>query len=199
MEIYVNRVLRERGTIMGTLKVVKEVAGEGIELVKVCGTVEREADCLPAGKYRVCIGKCIYHHRKMPFLIPMEEDVASSDAATEASTTNASTSDASTSEASTSMESSKGLCVLDSSQCELCCKARHSHEFGDISAFASLPCAMIQPGNGPFTMGRGSILVGEVHAPGYVLKSHPLFTTLYERIKKAVWRGNEVTLEIKEV
>ena len=158
MEIYVNRLLRERGTIMGTLKVVKEVAGEGIELVKVCGTVEREADCLPAGKYRVCIGKCIYHHRKMPFLVP-----------------------------------------VDSSQCELCCKARHSHEFGDISAFTSLPCAMIQPGNGPFTMGRGSILVGEVHAPGYVLKSHPLFTTLYERIKKTVWRGNEVTLEIKEV
>lgn len=158
MEIYVNRLLRERGTIMGTLKVVKEVAGEEIELVKVCGTVEREADCLPAGKYRVCIGKCIYHHRKMPFLVP-----------------------------------------VDSSQCELCCKARHSHEFGDISAFASLPCAMIQPGNGPFTMGRGSILVGEVHAPGYVLKSQPLFTTLYERIKKAVWRGNEVTLEIKEM
>ena len=158
MEIYVNRLLRERGTIMGTLKVVKEVAGEEIELVKVCGTVEREADCLPAGKYRVRIGKCIYHRRKMPFLVPM-----------------------------------------DSSQCELCCKARHSHEFGDISAFASLPCAMIQPGNGPFTMGRGSILVGEVHAPGYVLKSHPLFTTLYERIRKAVWRGNEVTLEIKEM
>lgn len=158
MEIYVNRLLRERGTIMGTLKVVKEVAGEGIELVKVCGTVEREADCLPAGKYRVRIGKCIYHHRKMPFLVPM-----------------------------------------DSSQCELCCKARHSHEFGDISAFASLPCAMIQPGNGPFTMSRGSILVGEVHAPGYVLKSQQLFTTLYERIKKAVWRGNEVMLEIKEV
>ena len=158
MEIFVYRLLRERGTIMGTLKVVKEVAGEEIEQVKVCGTVEREADCLPAGKYRVCIGKCIYHHRKMPFLVPM-----------------------------------------DSSQCELCCKARHSHEFGDISAFASLPCAMIQPGNGPFTMGRGSILVGEVHAPGYVLKSQPLFTTLYERIKKAVWRGNEVTLEIKEV
>ena len=158
MEIYVNRLLRERGTIMGTLKVVKEVAGEENEQVKVCGTVEREADCLPAGKYRVRIGKCIYHHRKMPFLVP-----------------------------------------VDSSQCELCCKARHSHEFGDISAFASLPCAMIQPGNGPFTMSRGSILVGEVHAPGYVLKSHPLFTTLYERIKKAVWRGNEVTLEIKEV
>ena len=175
MEIYVNRLLRERGTIMGTLKVVKEVAGEGIELVKVCGTVEREADCLPVGKYRVRIGKCKRLNRKMPYLVPMDEDV------------------------SASIESSKGLCVLDSSQCELCCKARHSHEFGDISAFTSLPCAMIQPGNGPFTMGRGSILVGEVHAPGYVLKSQPLFTTLYERIKKAVWRGNVVTLEIKEM
>ena len=73
MEIYVNRLLRERGTIMGTLKVVKEVAGEGIELVKVCGTVERAADCLPAGKYRVCIGKCKRLNRKMPFLVPMDD------------------------------------------------------------------------------------------------------------------------------
>ena len=114
MEIYVNRLLRERGTIMGTLKVVKEVAGEGIELVKVCGTVEREADCLPAGKYRVRIGKCKRLNRKMPYLVPVDDASAKS-------------------------------------------------------------VAMIQPGNGP------------------------LFTTLYERIKKAVWRGNVVTLEIKEM
>ena len=158
LKLYVERMIRERGTIMGLVKAENVVDGQYSEQVKVCGTVEREADCLPAGKYRVRIGKCKRLNRKMPFLVPM-----------------------------------------DSSQCELCCKARHSHEFGDISAFASLPCAMIQPGNGPFTMSRGSILVGEVHAPGYVLKSQSLFTTLYERIKKAVWRGNEVTLEIKEV
>ena len=135
MEIYVNRLLRERGTIMGTLKVVKEFAGEGIEQVKVCGTVERAADCLPAGKYRVRSGKCKRLNRKMPYLVPVDDASAKS-------------------------------------------------------------VAMIQPGNGPFTMSRGSILV---HAPGYVLKSQSLVTTLYERIKKAVWRGNEVTLEIKEV
>ena len=174
LNLYVERMIRERGTIMGLLKAENVNDSEFEEQVKVCGTVERAADCLPVGKYRVLIGKCIYHRRKMPFLVPMEE-------------------------VSSFMESSKGLCVLDSSQCELCCKARHSHEFGDISAFTSLPCAMIQPGNGPFTMGRGSILVGEVHAPGYVLKSQPLFNTLYERIKKAVWRGHDVTLEIKEV
>lgn len=175
LNLYVERMIRERGAIMGLLKAENENDSEFDEQVKVCGTVERAADCLPVGKYRVLIGKCIYHRRKMPFLVPMEEEVSSS------------------------MESSKGLCVLDSFQCELCCKARHSHEFGDVSAFTSLPCAMIQPGNGPFTMNRGSILVGEVHAPGYVLKSQPLFTTLYERIKKAVWRGHDVTLEIKEV
>ena len=78
MEIYVNRLLRERGTIMGTLKVVKEVAGEGIELVKVCGTVEREADCLPAGKYRVRIGKCKRLNRKMPYLVPVDDASAKS-------------------------------------------------------------------------------------------------------------------------
>ena len=138
MEIFVNRLLRERGTIMGTLKVVKEVGGEEIELVKVCGTVEREADCLPAGKYLVCIGKCKRLNRKMPYLVPVDDASAKS-------------------------------------------------------------VSMIQPGSGPFTMSRGSILVGEVHAPGYVLKSQSLFTTLYERIKKAVWRGNVVTLEIKEM
>lgn len=138
LNLYVERMIRERGTIMGLLKAENVNDSEFDEQVKVCGIVEREADCLPVGKYRVRIGKCKRLNRKMPYLVPVDDASAKS-------------------------------------------------------------VAMIQPGNGPFTMSRGSILVGEVHAPGYVLKSHPLFTTLYERIKKAVWRGNEVTLEIKEV
>ena len=138
LNLYVERMIRERGTIMGLLKAENVNDSEFDEQVKVCGTVEREADCLPAGKYRVRIGKCKRLNRKMPYLVPVDDASAKS-------------------------------------------------------------VAMIQPGNGPFTMSRGSILVGEVHAPGYVLKSHPLFTTLYERIKKAVWRGHDVTLEIKEV
>ena len=138
LKLYVERMIRERGTIMGLVKAENVVDGQYSEQVKVCGTVEREADCLPAGKYRVRIGKCKRLNRKMPYLVPVDDASAKS-------------------------------------------------------------VAMIQPGNGPFTMSRGSILVGEVHAPGYVLKSQSLFTTLYERIKKAVWRGNVVTLEIKEV
>ena len=138
LNLYVERMIRERGTIMGLLKAENVNDSEFDEQVKVCGTVEREADCLPAGKYRVRIGKCKRLNRKMPYLVPVDDASAKS-------------------------------------------------------------VAMIQPGNGPFTMSRGSILVGEVHAPGYVLKSQSLFTTLYERIKKAVWRGNVVTLEIKEV
>ena len=138
LKLYVERMIRERGTIMGLVKAENVVDGQYSEQVKVCGTVEREADCLPAGKYRVRIGKCKRLNRKMPYLVPVDDASAKS-------------------------------------------------------------VAMIQPGNGPFTMSRGSILVGEVNAPGYVLKSQSFFTTLYERIKKAVWRGNEVTLEIKEV
>lgn len=138
LNLYVERMIRERGTIMGLLKAENVNDSEFDEQVKVCGTVERAADCLPVGKYRVCIAKCKRLNRKMPYLVPMDDASAKS-------------------------------------------------------------VAMIQPGNGPFTMSRGSILVGEVHAPGYVLKSQPLFTTLYERIKKAVWRGHDVTLEIKEM
>ena len=72
LKLYVERMIRERGTIMGLVKAENVVDGQYSEQVKVCGTVEREADCLPAGKYRVCIGKCIYHHRKMPFLVPID-------------------------------------------------------------------------------------------------------------------------------
>lgn len=181
-KIYVFRKHHERGAVMGSLWVEKEVAGEENELVRVCGTVEREADCLPPGKYRVVIGKCKYRIRKMPFLVALaqgEQDAAQfkMDAA--------------------QFEKDSALFELDSAQCDLCCKARHYHELGDTKGFASLPCAMIQPGNGPFTMGRGGILVGEANAPGFVLDSQRLFTTLYERVKKAIWRGHEVVVEIK--
>ena len=53
LKLYVERMIRERGTIMGLVKAENVVDGQYSEQVKVCGTVEREADCLPAGKYRV--------------------------------------------------------------------------------------------------------------------------------------------------
>lgn len=174
IKFYVVRKHHERGAVMGSLWVEKEIAGGGIELVEVCGTVEREADCLPQGKYRVVIGRCKYRIRKMPFLLPLDGDASSEEKAP-----------------------SHGQRVVDSAQCDQCCKARHCHEFGDTSGFASLPCAMVQPGNGPFTMGKGGILVGDAYEPGYVLDSQSLFTTLHERMKKAIWRGHEVVVEIK--
>ena len=56
LNLYVERMIRERGTIMGLLKAENVNDSEFDEQVMVCGTVEREDDCLPVGKYRVCIG-----------------------------------------------------------------------------------------------------------------------------------------------
>ena len=47
LNLYVERMIRERGTIMGLLKAENVNDSEFDEQVKVCGTVEREADCLP--------------------------------------------------------------------------------------------------------------------------------------------------------
>ena len=160
------------GALTGTLSVEhRNEYGRLSGIEKICDTMERKNGQLPTGEYRVVIGKCSRFARQMIFLEPIKEEDDSS--------------------------SSSSLPFPEI--CERCRLERKHHRFGCLDELHALSCPMLQPGNGPFTMGRGSILVGEVHAPGYVLKSHPLFTTLYERIKKAVWRGNEVTLEIKEV
>ena len=55
---------------------------------------------------------------------------------------------------------------------------------------------MMQPGNGPFRLRQGGILIGEVHASGVVLKSQERFLQLYDRVKKAMVRGSEVVVEV---
>jgi len=192
MKAYVFRERHERGAVMGSLYVEKEIAGEENELAKVCGTVEREADCLPVGKYRICLGRCKYRNRKMPFLLPLAEGEQLD--AVQGMQLDAALGKQQDAALGGQQDAAPG--EPDATQCDLCCKLRHQHEFGDTAGFTSLPCAMVQPGNGPFTMGKGSVLVGEACAPGFVLDSQRLFTTLYERVKKAIWRGHEVTVEI---
>lgn len=58
---------------------------------------------------------------------------------------------------------------------------------------------MLQPGNGPFTLRQGGILVGEACPPGFVVQSQDTFLLLYDRIKKATGRKGEVTVEVREV
>lgn len=59
--------------------------------------------------------------------------------------------------------------------------------------------ASIRPGNGPFNLKDGSIIVGERYMLGVLYKTAQVFEKLYMRIKRSMARGKEVELEIKRV
>lgn len=166
------RHVLERGSITGTLSLDGE---------KICDTLERKGGCLAPGEYRVVIGKCKLVTRKMPFIIPVPGK------------------DESDASATSSLESdvSAASKVPDPSVCQRCREERECHEMGHLDEVHRLPCAMMQPGNGVFSLRQGSMLVGEAHAPGFMLKSQELFLLLYGRVYKALLRGKEVKLTIK--
>lgn len=56
---------------------------------------------------------------------------------------------------------------------------------------------MLQPGNGPFRLRKGGILIGEAHAPGFVLRSQELFLQLFDRVNKVLRRRGEVIIRIE--
>lgn len=85
------------------------------------------------------------------------------------------------------------------SVCKACRAECRHHERGHLSALHSVACPMLQPGNGPFTLRQGGILVGEACPPGFVVQSQDTFLLLYDRIKKATGRKGEVTVEVREV
>ena len=58
-------------------------------------------------------------------------------------------------------------------------------------------CPMLKPGNGVYHRKDGSILVGEYLVPGCLKHSRFTFDNLYDRIRKNLERGNEVTLTIR--
>ena len=58
-------------------------------------------------------------------------------------------------------------------------------------------CPMLKPGNGVYHREDGSILVGEYLVPGCLKHSRFTFDNLYDRIRKNIERGKEVTLTIR--
>ena len=58
-------------------------------------------------------------------------------------------------------------------------------------------CPMLCPGNGVYNRKDGSILVGEYLVPGCLKHSRFTFDNLYDRIRKNLQRGKEVTLTIR--
>ena len=58
-------------------------------------------------------------------------------------------------------------------------------------------CPMLCPGNGVYNRTDGAIIVGEYLVPGCLKHSRFSFDNLYDRIRKNIERGKEVTLTIR--
>ena len=171
IKLFLNRFRRDHGAIVGRLS--QEVVNrQGIVVGHqyICDTMEREGGCLEPGEYHIMVAKCKCFARQMLFLEPIRDDSSSS--------------------------SSSSLPLPET--CKLCRLERKSHEFGCLEELYTLPCPMMQPGNGPFRLRHGGILIGEAHAPGFVLRSQELFLQLFDRVKKAMVRGSEVVVEVGE-
>lgn len=167
MKLILQRRILMNGALTGTLSVEhRNEYGRLSGIEKICDTMERKNGQLPTGEYRVVIGKCSRFARQMLFLEPIRDDSSSS----------------------------SSLPLPET--CKRCRMERKSHEFGCLEQLYALPCPMIQPGNGPFRLRQGGILVGEAHAPGFVLKSQERFLQLFDRIKKVIARKGEVVVEV---
>ena len=193
MKLILHRRMLMNGALTGTLSVEhRNEYGRLSGIEKICDTIERKNGQLPTGEYRVVIGKCSRFARQMIFLEPIKEEDDSSSAS------EAFVSEASSSEVSSSETASSSSSLPLPETCKLCRMERKSHEFGCLEELYALPCPMMQPGNGPFRLRQGGILIGEAHAPGFVLKSQERFLQLYDRVKKAMVRGSEVVVEVVE-
>ena len=167
MKLILQRRILMNGALTGTLSVEhRNEYGRLSGIEKICDTMERKNGQLPTGEYRVVIGKCSRFARQMIFLEPIRDDSSSS----------------------------SSLPLPET--CKLCRMERKSHEFGCLEELYALPCPMMQPGNGPFRLRQGGILIGEAHAPGFVLKSQERFLQLFDRIKKVIARKGEVVVEV---
>lgn len=168
MKLILQRRMLMNGALTGTLSVEhRNEYGRLSGIEKICDTMERKNGQLPTGEYRVVIGKCSRFARQMLFLEPIRDDSSSS----------------------------SSLPLPET--CKLCRMERKSHEFGCLEELYALPCPMIQPGNGPFRLRQGGILVGEAHATGFVLKSQERFLQLFDRVSKMLRRGGEVVIKIE--
>ena len=195
MKLILNRFRTVRGAVIGRLfQEILDRNGGLIDHERICDTVEREGGNLAPGVYRVEIAKCSFHHRKMLFLHRLQSENSSSSDEAPLSCSGESCSCQSCSCESSACESS----ACESSACQSCAEERKHHERGHLSALHAVKCPMFQPGNGPFTLRQGGILVGEACPPGFVIHSQDTFLQLYDRIKKVISRKGEVVVEVVE-
>lgn len=93
--------------------------------------------------------------------------------------------------------SRKMLCLNPQAPCTMCKKSLNSQP---SSLNFTLPCwcPQIKPGNGVHNRLDGSIIVGRYNCLGSLIHPKTTFDALYERIRKSLSRGHQVTLIIKD-
>lgn len=141
-----------------------------VEGMRICDCAENAKSAIKAGQYSVSIIKCKQHARKMPVILIKGEGVEGRAAI------------------------AKGNNPSPSPKCDCCEKL----DFVSNNTSIPLYCPMLKPGNGVYHREDGSIIVGEYIAPGCLKHPKEAFDTIYDRIRKNVERGNEVTLIIEE-
>ena len=77
------------------------------------------------------------------------------------------------------------------------CSSCHRKPHIGINTKLPCVCPMLKPGNGSYHREDGSIIVGEYLVPGCLKHPKTAFDNLYDRIRKNIERGNEVTLTIR--
>ena len=86
----------------------------------------------------------------------------------------------------------KMLCLNPHPPCSKCKKLPF------VCTNSTLPCwcPMLKPGNGIHDRLDGSILVGQYYCLNSLIHPKKVFDTLYQRIRKSISRGHQVTLTI---
>ena len=82
--------------------------------------------------------------------------------------------------------------------CSLCKKSLNSQP-SSLNSVLPCYCPMLKPGNGVCGRLDGSILVGQRNCLGCLVHPKDAFDSLFERIRKSISRGNEITLTIKDI
>lgn len=90
--------------------------------------------------------------------------------------------------------SRKMPCLNANAPCDLC------PNLPFVCNNSTLPCycPMIKPGNGVHNRLDGSIVVGQYHCLNSIIHPKGAFDALYERIRKSISRGNQVTLTVRD-
>lgn len=200
MKLVLNRFRTVRGAVIGRLfQEILDCKGGLIDHERICDSVEREGGNLAPGEYRVEIAKCSFHQRKMLFLHRLQSEKSSScDEAPLACSCESFANQSCACESFACESFACQSCSCQSRACQSCAEERKHHERGHLSALHAVKCPMFQPGNGPFTLRQGGILVGEACPPGFVIHSQDTYLQLYDRIKKVIARKGEVVVEVVE-